>query len=87
MLRLRAARSVGVESDSGYVNSRWAFLAVLNFELNVLTFSQSFEAITLDSGEVYEHVFAAISRTSLLKMPHINRTVPRLTQNVLSHTT
>ena len=41
MMRSSAARSVIVESDSGYVNSRWAFLAVLNFELNVLAFSQT----------------------------------------------
>jgi hypothetical protein len=50
-----------VRSDSGYVNSSRTFLAVLNFELNVLAFSQSFEAITLDCREVYEHVFAAVS--------------------------
>lgn len=35
-----------IRSDSCYVNSCRTFLAVLNFELNVLTFSQSFEAIT-----------------------------------------
>ena len=56
-----------IRSDSCYVNSCRTFLAVLNFELNVLTFSQSFEAITLDSGEVYEHVFAAISRSNEAK--------------------
>ncbi len=46
----------GLVSDSSYVNCSRTFLAVLNFELNVLAFSQSFEAVTLDSGEVYEHV-------------------------------
>ena len=56
-----------IRSDSCYVNSCRTFLTVLNFELNVLTFSQSFEAITLDSGEVYEHVFAAISRSNEAK--------------------
>lgn len=56
-----------IRSDSCYVNSCRTFLAVLNFELNVLTFSQSFEAITLDSGEVYEHIFAAISRSNEAK--------------------
>lgn len=34
------------KSDSSYVNCSWTFLAVLNFELNVLAFSQSFEAVT-----------------------------------------
>gem|GEM_PF-4388334 len=67
MMRSSAARSVIVESDSGYVNSRWAFLAVLNFELNVLAFSQSFEAITLDCREVYEYIFAAVSRSNEAK--------------------
>ncbi len=42
-------------------------MSVLNFELNVLAFSQSFEAVTLDSGEVYEHIFAAISRSNEAK--------------------
>ncbi len=37
-------------------------LAILDFELNVLAFSQGFEAVTLDCREVYEHVFAAVSR-------------------------
>lgn len=35
-----------IRSDSCYVNSCRTFLTVLNFELNVLTFSQSFETIT-----------------------------------------
>lgn len=56
-----------IRSDSCYVNSCRTFLTVLNFELNVLTFSQSFETITLDSGEVYEHIFAAISRSNEAK--------------------
>jgi hypothetical protein len=51
-----------IRSDSRYVNSSRAFLAVLNFELNVLAFSQGFEAVALDSGEVYKHIFAAVSR-------------------------
>lgn len=54
-------------SDSCYVNSSRTFLAVLNFELNVLAFSQSFETIALDSGEVYEHIFAAVSRSNEAK--------------------
>ncbi len=37
----------GLVSDSSYVNCSRTFLAVLNFELNVLAFSQSFEAVTL----------------------------------------
>ena len=53
----------GLESDSSYVNCSRTFLAVLNFELNVLAFSQSFEAVTLDCREVYEHVFRAIVRS------------------------
>ncbi len=36
----------GLVSDSSYVNCSRTFLAVLNFELNVLAFSQSFEAVT-----------------------------------------
>ena len=35
----------GLVSDSSYVNCSRTFLAVLNFELNVLAFSQSFEAV------------------------------------------
>src|SRR5471030_620256 len=50
--------------DCSYVNCRRAFLAVLDFELYVLAFSQSFEAVTLDCREVYEHVFAAVSRSN-----------------------
>lgn len=48
--------------DSSYVNSRRAFLAILDFELYVLTFSQSFETVALDCREVNEHVLAAVSR-------------------------
>ena len=57
----------GLELDSSYVNCCRTFLAVLNFKLNVLAFGQSFETITLDSGEVYEHIFAAISRSNETK--------------------
>ncbi|ABV12294.1 hypothetical protein CKO_01153 [Citrobacter koseri ATCC BAA-895] len=66
MMRLGASNQ-WCRSDSCYVNSSRTFLAVLNFELNVLAFSQGFEAVTLDSGEVYEHIFAAISRSNEAK--------------------
>ena len=56
-LMRRCASNQWCRSDSCYVNSSRTFLAVLNFELNVLAFSQSFEAITLDSGEVYELLY------------------------------
>ena len=57
----------GVESDSSDVNCCRAFLAVLNFELNALAFSQGFETIALNSREVYEHIFAAVSRSNKTK--------------------
>ena len=66
-LRGFLTRFSGLKSDSSYVNCSWTFLAVLNFELNVLAFSQSFETVTLDSGEVYKHIFAAISRSNEAK--------------------
>ncbi len=53
--------------DCHYVNSRRAFLTVLDFELYALAFSQSFEAVTLDCREVYKHVFAAVSRSNETK--------------------
>jgi len=65
--RLSATRSVVFDSDCGYVNSSRAFLTVLNFKLNVLAFSQSFEAVTLDRREVYKHIFAAVSRSNETK--------------------
>ena len=49
------------ELDGSHVNCSRAFLAVLDFEFNVLAFSQSFEAVTLDCREVYEYIFAAVS--------------------------
>ncbi|AMO49917.1 Cold shock-like protein cspE [Enterobacter sp. FY-07] len=55
------------KSDSSYVNCSRAFLTVLNFKLNVLAFGQSFETVTLDCREVYEHIFAAISRSNETK--------------------
>lgn len=51
-----------LELQTNYVGSSRAFLALLDGELNALTFVQGFEAGGLDSGEVYEHVFAAVSR-------------------------
>lgn len=51
-----------LELQTNYVGSSRAFLALLDGELNALTFVQSFEAGGLDSGEVYEHVFATVSR-------------------------
>jgi hypothetical protein len=44
------------------VRSSRAFLALLDGELNALTFFQGFETVGLDGGEVNEHVFAAVSR-------------------------
>jgi hypothetical protein len=58
---------VGVESDCSNVYCSRAFLAVLNFELNALAFGQGFETIALDSGEVYEHIFATVSRSNEAK--------------------
>jgi hypothetical protein len=58
---------VVLKLDSSYVNSCRAFLAVLNFKLNVLAFGQSFEAVTLDCREVYEYIFAAVSRSNETK--------------------
>jgi hypothetical protein len=49
------------ELQTNYVGSSWAFLALLDSELNALTFVQSFEAGRLDGREVYEHVFATVS--------------------------
>ena len=51
-----------LELQTNYVGSSRAFLALLDGELNALTFVQGFEAGGLDSGEVYEHVFATVSR-------------------------
>ena len=51
-----------LELQTNYVGSSRAFLALLDGELNALTFVQGFEAGGLDSGEVYEHVFATGSR-------------------------
>jgi hypothetical protein len=51
-----------LELQTNYVGSSRAFLALLDGELNALTFVQSFEAGGLDCREVYEHVFAAVSR-------------------------
>ena len=65
-MRLNASNQ-WFRSDSCYVNSSRTFLAVLNFELNVLAFCQSFEAITLNSREVYEYVFATICRSNEAK--------------------
>jgi len=39
-----------------------SFLALLNIELDLLTFCQALEAIALDGGEVYEHVVASVIR-------------------------
>jgi len=50
--------------QSSYVCSRRAFGTVSDFELYTLTFSQSFETIGLDSGEVYEYIFATIFRSN-----------------------
>ncbi|BAK11549.1 cold shock-like protein CspC [Pantoea ananatis AJ13355] len=36
-------------------------MAVLDFELNVLAFGQRFEAVALNSREVYEYIFATVS--------------------------
>jgi hypothetical protein len=48
------------ELQSYYVSSSRAFLALLDGELNALTFVQGLEARGLDGGEVNEHVFAAV---------------------------
>jgi hypothetical protein len=50
------------ELQSYYVSSSRAFLALLDGELNALTFVQGFETRGLDGGEVNEHIFAAINR-------------------------
>ena len=54
-------------SDRHNVNRCRAFLTILNFELNVLTFSQRFETITLNSREVNEHIFATVRRRNEAK--------------------
>jgi len=36
----------------------WAFLAISDVELNLLTIGQSFEAIALDGAEMNEHIGA-----------------------------
>ena len=51
-----------LELQTNYVGSSRAFLALLDGELNALTFFQGFETVGLDGGEVNEHVFAAVSR-------------------------
>jgi hypothetical protein len=56
----RVFKILTVNLQSGNVSSRWAFSAVGDFKLYTLTFSQSFEAVALDSREVYEYIFAAI---------------------------
>jgi len=47
-----------------HLRRRRAFLALLNGEFHLLTFSQTLKASGLDSREVYKHVLAAISRGS-----------------------
>ena len=37
-----------------------AFRTLFNFELNSLAFCQCLEAVSLDCGEVYEHIVAAV---------------------------
>ena len=51
-----------LELQTNYVGSSRAFLALLDGELNALTFVQGLEARGLDGGEVNEHVFAAVGR-------------------------
>jgi hypothetical protein len=53
--------------DSGNVSRRRTFSTVLDSELYVLAFSQGLETLILDSGEVYEHIFAAVSRSDEAK--------------------
>jgi len=55
-------RRLGRELQASNVGSSRAFLALLDGELNALTFFQGFETVGLDGGEVNEHVFAAVSR-------------------------
>ena len=55
-------KQLGRELQAGNVGSGRAFLALLDGELNALTFFQGFETVGLDGGEVNEHVFAAVSR-------------------------
>lgn len=59
---LASVKASLLELQTNYVGSSRAFLALLDGELNALTFVQSFEAGGLDCREVYEHVFAAVSR-------------------------
>jgi len=56
-----AAAEASLELQRSYVSSCRAFLAVFDREFNFLTFFQRFETLVLDSREVYEHVFAAVS--------------------------
>jgi hypothetical protein len=59
---LASTNTSELELQNDYVDRRRAFLALLDGELNALTFVQGLKAGGLDSGEVYEHILAAISR-------------------------
>ena len=43
-----------------HLGSLQAFRTLFNFELNSLAFCQCLEAVTLDCGEVNEHIVAAV---------------------------
>ena len=47
-----------------HFGSLQAFRTLFDFELNSLAFCQCLEAVTLDCGEVNEHIVAAVGRSN-----------------------
>jgi len=76
------------ELQSNYVSGSRTFLALLDSELNALTFVQSFEAGGLDGREVYEHIFATVSRgdktKTFLCVEELNSTSHFVRHNIFS---
>lgn len=60
MVVLRSLYAFPVYLQSNYVGGSRPARAVLDAVLNTLAFSQGFETVGGDCGEVYEYIFAAV---------------------------